>query len=350
MRVGSRGAFASLLALPVWLAILSCSPDLRGGLADYHLLVFPGEAELGGSAAAVIGSNYTPGADEIEDYELGFSRVGIRIRDAADVEWDATVRSVFPLAAPATSRLAETRPGAWITVVLFDLPDLAEAPTFDVGTEPPFLADVIVEIDEEPQLAEEAIGSIRITGLGGAGVGGQPTTVLWPGVGELELDSRLVRFRPVLDTGAGVGFPQEPGGTMIAGLQADLAYLKPCFEDAEVYTGTEASDAGIHLGPEVEIGYYAYRRLVITHPRGFTLMPPVGGAPDALGEGPLIEAAFDRPSQGVIDCEAATEPGVWLWNVYAVRPDGSTIVDQRGTGVPGESSDLFAVHAIMTVP
>lgn len=333
------------IAAGALLALLSCSPDFRHTPMDYQLLVFPREAELGASAAVVIGSNYIPGGDSYEDYRLEPSRVGVTIKDASDVELTATVRSVFPVAASATSRLAETMPGAWATVVLFDLPtDPTE--TFELGR-----ADVIISIDGAEQLADGAVGSIVVTGFGGAGIGGQPTSIVWwGGVASLELDRILMRFRPALDPdGQSGGFPQEAGGTDIGGIEADLVYFGPCFKDAEAYTGSEAVDAGIYLGPVQVLGvgggWWKYQRLVVTDPQGFTLQPPSGGAANALGEGPLIDITFDRPNQSVIDCEAFPGPSLFLWNVYVVRPDGTEIADQRGTGgTLGESSDLFTLH------
>lgn len=353
-------ARSTTILLPALLAVLACSPDLRGTTADFQLLVFPGEAELGGSATAVISSNYVPyvpglGGDAIEDYQLERSRVGIEIKDAGGVKWPATLRAVFPLAASATSRFALTHPGAWATVVLFDLPTAAAAPTFQFGAGPPFLADVIVSIDGVAVTNDPAVGSIRITGTGGPGIGGQPTTVLWPAITDLELDSVVTRFRPVLDQDPqpGGGFPLEAGGTVIAGIEADLVYFSPCFTDAEAYTGTEASDASIYLGPQKVVGgagFIVYRRLVLTYPEGFTLLPPAGGTPGALGQGPLIDVAFDRPNQSIFDCEAFVPTPVWLWNVYAIRPDRSPLADQRGTGTLNESSDLFALYSIPAEP
>jgi hypothetical protein len=315
--------------------------------------VFPGEAELGGSAAAVISSNYIPGADVTERYDLDRSQVGIVIKDAAGTEWSSTVRAVFPLAASATSRLAIDRPGAWVTVVLFDLPTTS---SFNLGTGPPFLADVIVRINGTDQLHDHAVGSIRITGRGGAGVGGQPTTVLWPPITDLELDSLVMRFRPVVDTGDGVGFPANPQGTTIAGIEGDLVYLSPCLTDFEPYTGSEAAGAGIYVGPEKYLnGFFSYRRLVLTYPQGFTLVPPSNdllppeesqGA-NALGEGPIIDITFDRPNQTAVSCSGVP---VWLQNVYVVGPDGSTIADQRGASSPYDSSDLFALYSIPPAP
>jgi hypothetical protein len=220
-----------------------------------------------------------------------------------------------------------------------------------------------VETDTASILDERAIGSIQVTGTGGAGVGGQPTTILWPALTDLELDSVVARFRPVLDQDeqqAGGGFPAEQGGTTIGGIEADLVYFSPCFTDPEVYTGTEAANAGIHMGPQYVVGgsgFVVYRRLVVTYPQGFTLSPPSNALllntplesaidPTHLGEGPLIDIAFDRPNQSIFDCDAIGFDNLWLWNVYVVRPDGSPIVDQRGTGAFNESSDLFALHPI----
>jgi hypothetical protein len=341
------------LALTASIALSSCSPNLRGTTAEHQLLVFPGEAELGATASAVISSNYVPGADELEEYQLERSRVEVWIEDASDIRWEATVRAVFPLAASATSKLAQTKPGAWATVVLFDLPTAAQAPTFDDSSP----ADVIVSLDGVEQEEDGRIGTIRITGTGGVGIGGQPTAILWPPIADLELDSLVMRYRPVLDADTGTpggGFPPEAGGTQVAGIEADLVYFSPCFMDAEVYAGTEASNAGIHLGPQQVVGgagFVVYRHLLVTYPDGFTLeppvnLPPVMGSADRLGEGPLLEVAFDRPNQSLFDCDAFEEPLVWLWNVFVVRPDGSTVADQRGTGSFDESSDLFALYSI----
>jgi hypothetical protein len=344
MWVGSRGSVTQLLVALVsasWLALLSCAPD---GTLDARLLVFPAEAELGGSAAAVISSNHVPGADADELYTLTTSRVGVQIEDADDVLWNATVRSVFPLAIPPTSYLADEFPGGWVIIVLFDLPDDSG---FDLGTGPPFSADVVVSIDSVAMDGDpEAIGSIRITGTGG-----QPTQVLWPPLADLELDSVVARYRARLGSG---GFPAETGGTVIGGLEADLVYFSPCFTDAEVYAGTEGANAGVYLGPQKVVGgagFYVYRRLVLTYPDGFTLEHPSSGAADALGEGPLIDITFDRPNQSLFDCASTGVQGqLWLWNVFAVRPDGTEIVDQRGTGSLGASSSLFTRQSIPAVP
>jgi hypothetical protein len=61
----------------------------------------------------------------------------------------------------------------------------------------------------------------------------------------------------------------------------------------------------------------------------------------------MIDIAFDRPNQSVFTCDGLP---MWLWNVYVVRPDGSTIADQRGTGTFDESSDLLALYSIPEVP
>ena len=349
--MGGSAALGRAIAAAALLVLLSsCSPDYRHTPADYQLLVFPREAELGASAAAVIGSNYIPGGDSYEDYRLEPSRVAVTLKDASNNEWPATVRSVFPIAASATSRLAETMPGAWATVVLFDLPDDPTS-AFDFGTDPTYRADVVISIDNVQKTDDGAVGSIVLTGHGQAGTGGSPTSVLWfGGVESLELDRIVMRFRPVLDSdGQSGGFPLEPGGTVIGGLEADLVYFAPCFKDAEPYTESEGVDAGIYLGPVQVLGvgggWWNYQRLVVTDPQGFTLNPPAGGANDALGEGPLIDITFDRPNQGVIDCESFPEPSLFLWNVYVVGPDGSEVADQRGTGgTLGESSDLFKLH------
>jgi hypothetical protein len=330
-------------------AALSCSPDLRGTTVDYQLLVFPGEAELGSSAAAIIGSNYIPGADSVEDYQLEKSRIDVEVEDASNVDWDATVRSVFPISLASNSRLAETFPGAWATVVLFDLPD---DPGFDLDTGPPFQADVIVSIDGVQQLTDGAVGSIVVTGTNG-----EPTSAFWyGGLASFGLDDVLVRFRAVLDPdGQSGGFPVEAGGTVIAGLEADVLYFGPCFEDLRAHTGSEAVDAGVYVGGESIWGgggggWYRYQHLVLTDPEGFTLLPPSGGATDALGQGPILDLSFDRPNQSIFDCDAIGPVPLWLVNVYAVRPDGSTIVDQRGTGTLGVTSDLFELHPLPIPP
>lgn len=361
MRVGGTARLPLVCAALILLgAQLSCSPIRRASIADAQLLIFPGEAELGASAAALISSNYIPGGDQYEDYTLDRSRVEVEIKDAGGVKWPATVRAVFPLAASPTSKLAQQLPGAWVTIVLFDLPTSTAAPQFDLGSNATFVADVTLRIDGDDVNGEQAVvdaatGSIRITGRGEDGVGGQSTDVLWPLVSEFELDGIVARFRPVLDTDPntpGGGFPNEGNGIEIGAIEADLVYFSPCFTDGEIYASTEAANAGIYLGPQKVIGgagFYVYRRVVLTYPTGFTLKHPIIGAEEnALGEGPLIDIAFDRPNQPLFDCEAIGFDYFWLWNVLVVRPDGEVIVDQRGTGTLDESSDLFTLHSLAT--
>ena len=347
-RVGRRVGVASVLLI----LGLSCSPELRGTPALYQLLVFPGEAELGGSAAAVISSNYIPGSDASEDYTLDRSRIDVVVKDDLGEEETATVRAVMPVAASATSELARSLPGATATLVVFDLPDTG----FALPAQLPFRAEVIVYVDDVAQTQDEAVGSILITGPDGAGAAGAPTAVIWTGgLGAFELDDVVMRFRPALDVQSSGGFPDETasGGTVIAGIEADLVYFSPCFYDAEPYTGSEATNAGIHLGPPTVLsvggGWWNYQRVVVTYPEGFVIDAPAGGAADALGEGPLLEFTFDRPNQGVIDCSVLVPtPSLWLWNVFVVRPDGTVVADQRGSGQLGETSDLFTLHPIQS--
>jgi hypothetical protein len=345
-----RGVFARATivtaGLIASLALFSCSPDLRGTLSDFQLLVFPGEAELGGSAAALIDSNYLPGGDSLEKYTIKRSQIGIQIKDANNTQWNATVRAVFPVGAAPTSRLAETKPGAWATVVLFDLPN---NPAFQLGEGPPFLADVRVLYNGQAQTSDGAIGSIRITGRGGPGVGGQPTTLVWPVLTDLEPQPYVLRLRPNLDVdggGSDGGFAPDPEGITIGGIQGDLIYLTACLQDFEPDTGTEAADAGIYVGPEKVFqgsAFLSVRRLVVSFPNGFTLTPPEGGVSDALGEGPVIELSFDRPSQNVIGCSGI--PLVFR-SVYVVAPDGSTIADERSLPYAPATSPLFTTHVI----
>lgn len=339
-----RTAFRLGVIAMLTAGLLACSPDRNTLPTDFQLMVFPGEADLGGSAAAIISSNYIPEADSVELYDLHRDRVEVEITDAGETpaQWDATVRAVFPLAASRTSQLASTRPGAWVTVVLFDLPDSESGFELPDPFEP-FIADVTILIDGVPidaAVDPRAVGSLRITGEGGAGIGGQPTAVLWPPITDLETQSLVARFRPVRDDGSGTGFPE---GSVIAGLEADLSFIGLCLEPDQIRpsAATEAHGATIHVGPGVLVDTFMWRaRLLMTYPAGFTLSAPAGGGPTALGEGPLIDIAFERPPPGTLTCSGIP---AGLDNVYAVDPDGNTVVDERGA--PG-TSELFEIYEI----
>lgn len=310
---------------------------------------------LGASAAAVISSNYIPEADAVELYDLKKSRVSVAVKDAGGTARAATVRSVFPLAASASSRLAADQPGAWATVVLFDLP-----PTSNFAFTPPFLdTEVIVSIDGVAQDAVNAlapaVGSIRITGVSSAS-GGKPTTILWPTLTDLELEPLLLRVRPVLSTDP----PNEPGfaeGAVVAGIEADLVYLWPCLENFRVSAGTEAADANVYIGPLTLLSGLMFQgHIVITFPQGFTLSSPPNTLlegtqleseidPTRLGEGPLLDIAFDRPNQSAVNCSGVP---IVLHNVFAVGTNkDEVLVDERGLALgPGESSPSFSLMAI----
>lgn len=330
------------------LACFACAPD--GGQGDFRLLVFPAEAMLGGSAAAVISSNYIPDADAAELYDLKKSRVSVSVKDGGGIPRAATVRSVFPLAASASSQLAATHPGAWATVVLFDLP------TANFAFTPPFLdTEVIVSIDSVAQDdLSAAVGTIRITGVSSAN-GGKSTTILWPPLSNLELEPLMLRVRPVLSSDP----PDEPGfpeGAVVAGIEADLVYLWPCLENFRASTGTEAIDANVHIGPLTLLNGFMFNgRIVITFPEGFTLSAPSNDFfinqpwapeidPTRLGEGPFLDISFHRPNQSAVNCSGVP---LVFHNVYAVGPDGETLVDERSLALgPGESSPSLALVAI----
>src|SRR5262249_25112296 len=116
---------ASLLCL-AWM-VLAGGACTYGHQEDqsgpYQPLVFPGEARLGASAFRVIDSNYIQIGDHLEHYDLDRDRVAIEVRGNLGPA-PATVRSVFSLESGGATGDARARRNSWVTVVLFDLPQL----------------------------------------------------------------------------------------------------------------------------------------------------------------------------------------------------------------------------------
>jgi hypothetical protein len=311
----------------VTLSSLTCAPNPLGIPDYFQLLVFPAQGELGGSAAVVLSSNYIPGSDAHERYDLERSRITVKLRDASGALRDADVRAVFPIAASAISHFAKTHPGAWVTIVLFDLPDSQSGFALpESGAS--FRSEVIVEVDEQAVDVQEVVdvgpptgfisassaASIRITGSNGT-----PLSVSYPNILDLEQLPLMLRVRAARDhQGNGNGFPLDPQGTTIGGIEGDLVYLKACLLNPVAATNSEAADAGVYLGPQKTVpgsSTLFYRRFVLTAPQGFTLLPPSGGAPDALGEGPLLDVTFVDAIPPNPSCETVD---AWLSNVYVV--------------------------------
>ena len=117
-----RGARVALVLCAVAALASACTqgPD---GTTTLQPLVFPWEGNLGSGGsgstlAIVIDSNYIDLNDDLELYDLHTSEVTVNVADPNGV-WTgapATVRSVFPLQAAPSSKLASFEPGAWMKV------------------------------------------------------------------------------------------------------------------------------------------------------------------------------------------------------------------------------------------
>lgn len=310
---------------------LACTPTETPGV--FEPLVFPSEARLGGTAAVVIDSNYIALADDYERYDLENDRVHIILEDATGARADASLRQVFDLEPAAWSRYAQTRPGAWATVALFDLPQTG------LATGP---ATVIVEIEGVEDATRQ--GRIEIVGSGGA-----PTEIVFPSAAEdaetLLESEPILRLRAIR---ADAGNPGFQDAWTIAGIELDVEYYG-CLRNARAFPDSDAARATAVLGPpQPGAPLHERRHVVLVDPKGFRLARPNDyfglASPTSAGQGPFLTMAFDRGT--AITCSGELGPGYFkIENLYVTDVDGQSLIDRRGQG---DSTDLVDVVVVDT--
>jgi hypothetical protein len=298
----------------------------------YQPLVFPGEARLGASAFMVIDSNQFQIGDQLERYDLHRGRVQIRVEGNANSAL-ANVRSVFAIETGRATRDAELRANSWVMVAFFDLPDA----TTGLFTGPyPHDALLHLEIDGTPVPALQ--GSIWVIGEGG-----QPTsmnaTPLLPLL-EDELEPRtMVRLRARNADSNGI----SPSWAHIGSISAEIRYNSACLSNPQVYTGSEAVGAGAFLGQPVVVDTsHNAVTLTMVQPRGLQLLAAGTVDPTRLGQGPILDIAFDRTQDPDL-CGGTLDQYLGIRGLRVSDYDGNQLLASNPSD---DSSGYFYLHYV----
>lgn len=324
---------AHLAALVGVVLATACSVGPDGSYSDLQPLVFPSEGRLGtgglGSTAAILlDSNYIEGFDIAEMYDLHRSRVTVTVVDPLGVfpSVPANVRSVFGLQATSISLLHASKPGAWVTAVLVDLP---AASALGGPLTYPFTAELQVSIDSTLDFAPRFIV---------VGEGGSPNDLLDAAFASpAEVNSTLeprpaLRLRP--KRGAG-GF--QEGEPPVGGIQFDVSYMHACISNVFAFPGSEAADAGCHVGPVLDtVGDYKRRRVLLADASGFNLAfladePGFDTTDETLaGDGPLVDLAINWKATNNSACNLLNPDLIHLSDLHVTDRDGNPLFAVAG--------------------
>lgn len=269
MRLAGAGGVVVLGTLLVFGA---CTPYLSGG----RPVVWPKEATLGSTIGMALDSNYIPGVvSSSEKHTVSRQNLTLQIRQGTTTLATVAPRAVFDGSAAPASIRNELQPGAWLTIVVFDLPTSLSA-------------TLPASVTIRPMIGATPLGhlgDLTITGSGGTpiqfvdSIGGDSL------VDPVDLETHAtLRLQGLLDQGSG-GFDPE---WEIAGLQFELEYPASKVENPRAFALTEAADGAAFIGPEATPGRVP---VFVTKPGGFTLPSLVA---NRVGEGPLIDIAFDK--------------------------------------------------------
>jgi hypothetical protein len=279
------------VGLVLWLA-LGCEVGPDGSFTDLQPLVYPSEGRLGdggagATAAIVIDSNYLDMADDWEFHDLHKARVKVLVSDPSPTPaWTdvpAQVRQVFSLQTPPNSNLSKLRPGATVTLVVFDLPDQAALNS----PAPPLTVVLKVLIDDVLTYEPRFIVS---------GVGGTPTAFIDPSIFSGNINTQLQPQPMIRLRGKRLAGYFEPGMPRIGALDFFLIYDPACITGVRAYGATEAANATTIVGPALPFfGGTKYRRIALVDPDGFDLdfLTDAGADQSLAGNGPLIDLGFD---------------------------------------------------------
>lgn len=338
MRAGGKTAAVARVLVGLLSAAfavaLGCTWGHEQPVGTGRPVVFPGEALLGASAAIVIDSNYIPTGigDALEHYDLHSGRVRILIEDTTGTA-PATLRSVFPLHAEASSVMAASAPGAWFLIALFDLPQASE---MSLATFPSF-QKVYIEVDGA-NLGTK--GLIKILGTGGEPTVFDGEPILEPLEQTLEAGT-LLRLRAVWTDGSSEGF--DPLWE-IAGLSLKLRYDSGCLDAPRGFGVGEAVDASVGIGAAVAEGSpWVAAPLVLADVSGFVLLDSQNADETLGGQGPFLDIGFDRVNPE--SCPDPLEDYVELHDLVVTDADGATLLDLRGPTLGPDSSRYFAIYA-----
>ena len=294
------GALALLLGISI-----GCALDDNGYPIDGSI-VFPGEAYLGGTVALVLAANYAP-IFELDHYDLHAGNVEVRVFYGEGQNDYETVlpRTVFDVNLSPSSRAALNAPGAYSTIVVFDLPTalgehFTEYPQSDVRINVNQIGGGGGSFGFVNVLGEQAPGFGEQTFLG-LGFDSDPTSWGNDGMRPIEeglLPQTMVRLRAVHDDA--IPAAKKPGfgavrGQQIGAIEFWVMYYRYCMENLRAYPNSEAAGATVILGPPGYTPYWGFQKVVLVDPNGFTLDKPTGSAAplNAAGEGPFLDLAFD---------------------------------------------------------
>ena len=354
---------AGSIAFLVGIAI-GCAPSEDEGV-PFGSIVFPAEAYLGGTVALAISSNYLPGFD-IERYGLHRDNVELQVfyGEGADNYVLAEPRTVFDLSPSRSSRAAIDAPGAFATIVVFDLPTelethFAEYPQSGVeirvnqigfGLLTGGWVTVLGPQDQDPETGH------GLPSFLGVGLDSDPSV---PGNDGLRLleeglqPQTMIRLRAVHDDG--IPRAKRPGFGAVAGqeigsIEFYVRYLSGCMANLRAYPNSEAVGASVILGPQFPYwsGDWVGQKLSLVDPNGFTLDKPVAvitsGHP--AGEGPFLDLAFDWAGPG--SCPLALEEIPAYVGYSALR-----VTDLEGQVLIEKSSfvdEFFTEHLVDLLP
>jgi hypothetical protein len=332
--MGVRGAALAIAVIALIAVGHACTyGHQEAPSGPYQPLVFPGEARAGASALMVIDSNQFQIGDQLERYDLHRDRVAIVV-DAANGEADATLRSVFSIESGRATDDAELRKNAWLMVAFFDLPD---ASTGIYGTTYPQHAQLHLEVDgnEVPDLE----GVIWVIGSGG-----QPTAMeavpLVPLIEDLLEPRTLVRLR-ARNAGA-AGF--SPSWAHVGSIAAEIRYKRACLTNPHVHTGSDAVKGSAFLGQPVDVGGGLDSvSLTFTYPAGLQLAAAGAVDPTRLGQGPILDLAFDREQGDPVGCGGTLDQYLEIRGLEVSDYDGAPLL----AVAPGvDSSPYFHLHYV----
>ena len=294
-----------VVVLGTLLVFGACTPYMSGG----RPVVWPKEATLGSTIGMALDSNYIPGiVSSSEKHTISRQNLTLQIRQGTTTLATVTPRAVFDGSAAPASIRNELQPGAWLTIVVFDLPASLSATLPASVTIRPMLGGTPLG----------HLGDLTITGSGGTpiqfvdSIGGD--SLIDPA--DLETLATL-RLQGLLDQGSG-GFDPE---WEIGGLQFELEYPVTQVENPRVSVLTEATGGSVFLGPETTPGHVT---VFLTHPSGFYLPNLISSR---VGEGPLLDIAFDK-----LEGEGFSDSDFTIRDLKVVSRDGELLTPAFSSG------------------
>jgi hypothetical protein len=156
---------------------------------------------------------------------------------------------------------------------------------------------------------------------------------------------RTLRLRAVAAVGPAPGFDTSETSQPIGAVELVLRHSN-CVGSFTPHGATEATNATVVFGTPEDAGSgYKRVRLVLLEPNGFWLESPEGGAPDAAGQGPILDIAFNALTTPPV-CSGVT-PEQWfeLEDLHVTGLDGQTLIDRRAAS-PDDSQSYFHIRLI----